>query len=98
MLIPNGVIVSSIESSGMNDERLKSQIEQTIEAHFAKEKRLKDQGIKVLSLFFIDHVKSYRVYDEDGNPQKGKIAQWFEEAYTKISRKSIYKDVIPYAC
>lgn len=94
----NGVIVELYqESSGMNDERLKSQIEQTIEAHFAKEKRLKDQGIKVLSLFFIDHVKSYRVYDEDGNPQKGKIAQWFEEAYTKISRKSIYKDVIPYA-
>lgn len=93
----NGVIVElHQESSGMNDERLKSQIEQTIEAHFAKEKRLKDQGIKVLSLFFIDHVKSYRVYDEDGNPQKGKIAHWFEEAYSKISRKSIYKGIIPY--
>ncbi|HRX00066.1 MAG TPA: DEAD/DEAH box helicase family protein, partial [Cyclobacteriaceae bacterium] len=93
----NGVIVElHQESSGMNDERLKSQIEQTIEAHFAKEKRLKDQGIKVLSLFFIDHVKNYRVYNDDGNPQKRKIAQWFEEAYTKISRKSIYKGVIPY--
>ena len=93
----NGVIVELYqESSGMNDERLKSQIEQTVEAHFAKEKRFKDKGIKVLSLFFIDHVKSYRIYDEDGNPQKGKIAQWFEEAYATMSQKSIYKGVIPY--
>ncbi len=93
----NGVIVELFqESSGMADERLKSQIEQTIEAHLAKEKRLKDQGIKVLSLFFIDHVKSYRIYDEDGNPQKGKIAEWFEEAYTRISQKSIYKGIIQY--
>lgn len=93
----NGVLIELFqESSGMNDERLKSQIEQTIEAHFAKEKRLKEKGIKVLSLFFIDHVKNYRIYDEDGNPQKGKIAQWFEEAYARISQKSIYKGIIPY--
>jgi type III restriction enzyme len=41
------------EFGGMSDERMKSQIEQTVEAHFAKEKKLKDKGIKVLSLFFI---------------------------------------------
>lgn len=52
------------ESGGMSDERMKSQIEQTVDAHFAKEKKLKEKGIKVLSLFFIDHVKSYRTYDD----------------------------------
>ena len=80
----------------MNDERMKSQIQQTIEAHFAKEKKLRNKGVKVLSLFFIDHVKSYRSHDDNGNPQKGKIAEWFEELYTEIGKKPMYKDLIPY--
>ena len=93
----NGIIVERFrESGGMADERIKSQIEQTVEAHFAKEKKLKGKGIKVLSLFFIDHVKSYRSYDDDGNPAKGKIAQWFEEAYTATSSKRHYTGLIPY--
>jgi type III restriction enzyme len=93
----NGIIVERFqESGGMADERIKSQIEQTVEAHFAKEKKLKGKGIKVLSLFFIDHVKSYRTYDDEGNPAKGKIAQWFEEAYTATSSKSLYAGLIPY--
>jgi type III restriction enzyme len=93
----NGIVVERFqESGGMADERIKSQIEQTVEAHFAKEKKLKGKGIKVLSLFFIDHVKSYRSYDDDGNPGKGKIAQWFEEAYTATGSKSLYAGLIPY--
>jgi len=60
---------------------LKSQLRQTIEQHFAKEKKLKDKGIKVLSLFFIDHVKSYRHYDDDGYRQKGKLAAWFRSGH-----------------
>ena len=93
----NGIVVELYqESGGMSDERMKNQIEQTVEEHFSKEKRLKDKGIKVLSLFFIDHVKSYRSYDENGQQQKGKVAQWFEEAYNKISQKPIYQGVLSY--
>lgn len=93
----NGIIVERFEESGgMADERIKSQIEQTVEAHFAKEKKLKGKGIKVLSLFFIDHVKSYRSYDDDSNPCKEKIARWFEEAYTATGSKSLYAGLIPY--
>lgn len=93
----NGIIIERFqESGGMSDERIRSQIEQTVEAHFAKEKKLKGKGIKVLSLFFIDHVKSYRSYDDDGRPCKEKIARWFEEAYTAASGKSIYSGLIPY--
>ena len=82
------------ESEGSGDERMKSQIRQTVEQHFAKEKRMKGSGIKVLSLFFIDHVKSYRTYDENGNRQKGKIAQWFEEIYNQVSSLPVYKGVL----
>ncbi|OGO88100.1 MAG: hypothetical protein A2Y24_07550 [Clostridiales bacterium GWE2_32_10] len=73
------------------------QIKKTIEEHLDKEARLTEKGIKVLSLFFIDKVSNYRYYDEDGNPQKGKYAIWFEEEYKKIIAKpkynNLFKDV-----
>lgn len=84
------------EEGGMGDEVLKTQIRQTVEEHFKKEKRFRDKGIKVLSLFFIDKVANYRAYDEEGNPRKGKIAEWFEECYRDISAKPLFKDLLPY--
>jgi len=83
------------EADGMGDERMKNQLRQTIEEHFAKEKKLRDKGIKVLSLFFIDHVKNYRQFDENGNCQKGKLALWFEELYSEINNK--YNGLLPHA-
>jgi type III restriction enzyme len=56
-------------------------IRRTIKEHFDKEKVLRPQGIKVLSLFFIDAVDKYRQYDADGNPVKGDYARIFEEEY-----------------
>ena len=58
-------------------------IRRTIKEHLEKELRLRPQGIKVLSLFFIDSVERYRKYDEDGNPVKGDYAVIFEEEYRK---------------
>ncbi len=84
------------EEGGMGDEVLREQIVQAVEEHFKKEKKYKDKGIKVLSLFFIDRVANYRWYDEDGNRQKGKIALWFEEVYRTLSEKEIYKGLIPF--
>lgn len=93
----NGTTIElSAESGGMTDERIKIQIEQTVDAHFAKEKKLREKGVKVLSLFFIDHVASYRSYDDEGNPVKGKIAHWFEEAYAATIRKPMYAGILPY--
>ena len=42
-------------------------IVKTIEQHLDKELILNPKGIKVLSLFFIDAVGNYRIYDEEGN-------------------------------
>ena len=54
-------------------------IRRTIKEHLDKEKRLRPLGVKVLSLFFIDAVEKYRVYDADGNPQKDVYATIFVE-------------------
>ena len=60
------------------------QIRETIISHLTKEKQLFDKGIKVLSLFFIDAVDKYRVYDKDGNEGIGEYAKIFEEEYNKV--------------
>jgi len=65
-------------------------IRRTIKEHLDKEKRLRPMGVKVLSLFFIDEVSKYRVYDEQGNPQKGVYATIFEEEYQRWARHPDY--------
>ena len=65
-------------------------IRRTIEEHLDKELRLRPQGIKVLSLFFIDTVEYYRSYTADGAQVKGKYALMFEEEYRKAAAKPKY--------
>ena len=60
------------------------QIRETIQSHFAKEEMLFRQGIKTLSLFFIDEVSNYKTYDEEGNAVPGRLWNVFEEEYTKF--------------
>lgn len=68
-------------------------IRRTIKEHLDKEKRLRPQGIKVLSLFFIDAVDKYRQYDADGNPVKGDYARIFEEEYRRIAKHPDYQSL-----
>ncbi len=63
------------------------QIRECILSHLQKEKQLFGQGIKVLSLFFIDTVEKYRVYDETGEQQLGEYAEIFEEEYNKVKNE-----------
>ena len=60
------------------------QIRETIISHLKKEKQLFEKGIKVLSLFFIDSVEKYRVYDEAGEQALGEYARIFEEEYNSV--------------
>jgi len=82
------------ELGGMGDDIMKAQVYEAVEQHLKKERALKGKGIKVLSLFFIDKVANYRVYNDDGSTALGKIGQWFEEAFTELSQKPIYKGLI----
>lgn len=66
-------------------------IRRTIREHLDKEMRLRPQGIKVLSLFFIDAVGRYRSYDDEGNPVKGDYARIFEEEYARLAAHPDYK-------
>lgn len=78
----NGAVLGAGEATGdVSESSLRRiQIREAIKAHFEKEKMLFDQGIKVLSLFFIDEVAKYRSYDESGEVA-GEYARIFEEEY-----------------
>ncbi len=84
------------EAGGSGDDIMKAQVYETVEQHLKKEKALKGKGIKVLSLFFIDRVANYRIYNEDGTTSLGKIGQWFEEAFRELTAKPIYKGLLPF--
>ncbi|MFO2766930.1 DEAD/DEAH box helicase family protein [Legionella pneumophila serogroup 1] len=78
----NGVEISAGEALGnVNESTLRRiQIRETIRAHIEKEQALFYQGIKVLSLFFIDEVSKYRKYDEHAQVD-GDYAKMFMEEY-----------------
>lgn len=80
-----------------NDEVMRFQMRRTIEEHLRKELRLNKQGIKVLSLFFIDRVANYRSYDEKGNVLYGKFAHWFEEIYNELIQQPIFQSLNKYS-
>ncbi len=92
----NEVLCQGQQQGGLNDEIMKFQIRRTIEEHLNKELKLNKQGIKVLSLFFIDRVANYRSYDAQGMPVEGKFAVWFEEIYNELIAKPIYQPLNKY--
>jgi type III restriction enzyme len=69
------------QAVGPDRERIfAEQIRYTIEKHFRRQRALRGQGIKVLSLFFIDRVANYR--GPDGEP--GVIRQLFDRAFADL--------------
>lgn len=77
----NGMVLYEGDSQGevTEDVMRRIQIRETIKTHIERERMLFPKGIKVLSLFFIDHVKNYS--DDEAADGKGKFANMFEEEY-----------------
>jgi type III restriction enzyme len=80
----NGLELNEGDSVNSINEDIvrRNQIRETIRTHIERERQLFNQHIKVLSLFFIDHVDSYRKYDSEDS--RGKFAVMFEEEYQRV--------------
>ena len=89
----NPAVLRLGEALGAVDDRTlkRNQILETIRSHLDKELQLLPLGIKVLSLFFIDKVANYRVYDENGAPQPGPYAKMFEACYRDLIQHEKYR-------
>ncbi len=71
------------ESVGEDKDAIfQAQIRTTIEEHFIRQKVLREKGIKVLSLFFIDRVANYR----------DKFCQMFDAAYSELLGQEKYTE------
>ena len=98
--IPDAIKVGEIFGSASKDDYQRWQIRQTIREHLNRELIILHEGlkIKVLSLFFLDSVSNYRVYDDDGKPMSGKLVRVFEEEYNneiKRSKYALLNDYVP---
>ncbi len=77
----NGAELRRGEAQGGNKEAVfEAQIRFTIEEHLRKQQRLKEAGIKVLSLFFIDRVDNYAQVD-------GVIRRLFNQCFHELQGK-----------
>jgi len=78
----NGVVIAAGQVVGQHNENdlRRIQIRETIKSHLERERKLFREGIKVLSLFFIDKVAKYKQYDA-GIASNGEYADIFEEEY-----------------
>lgn len=89
----NNVEIRVGQELGADKEAIfEAQIRYTIEQHMRKQARLKDAGLKVLSLFFIDRVANYR--SETG--EHGIIRTLFDQAFEELKMQdSGWADLSP---
>lgn len=92
----NGHVLNAGDATGDITEMAirRIQIREAIRAHLEKEQMLFAQGIKVLSLFFIDEVAKYRDYTKDD--EQGDYARIFEEEYERL--KAEFLSRLPFDC
>lgn len=82
--LSNGDIIGAgeVTQDVAEDQKRRIQIREVIRAHLDKERQLFAQGIKCLSLFFIDEVAKYRDYEREDT--LGEYARVFEEEYEAV--------------
>ncbi|TCG06683.1 restriction endonuclease subunit R [Paraburkholderia steynii] len=92
----NGVELTVGDAMGDITEAVlrRIQIREAIKAHFDKEQALFQQGVKVLTLFFIDQVAKYRDYT--ASDEKGEYARIFEEEYNLYLNEMLDLDETAY--
>lgn len=86
------VVAGQITEDVTEAAKRRIQLREVIRAHLDKERELFAQGIKVLSLFFIDEVVKYRDYSREDT--LGEYARWFEEEYE--SQVADYLSQLPF--
>lgn len=90
----HGVLFEGETMGGANSDIYREMIRETIRLHLAKEVQLRDHGIKVLSLFFVDKVASYMGSGTTNLDANGDFAKWFDELLLEeIARNPRWGDI-----
>lgn len=88
-LFPHGWLHAGETIGGANDSIYREMIRETIREHFRKEAQLRQHGIKVLSLFFVDKVANFLGEGHDNDSANGDFVQWFDELFEEERAKNL---------
>lgn len=95
-VFPHGVIKVGETIGGSNDSIYREMIRETIREHLRKEVLMREKGIKVLSLFFVDKVASFLGEGSSNDSANGDFARWFDELFEEeINKKPEWKKLLP---
>ena len=95
-IFPRGVITVGESIGGSNDSIYREMIRETIREHFRKDVQLREKGIKVLSLFFVDKVASFLGEGSSNDSANGDFAKWFDELFEEEkNNKPEWKKLLP---
>lgn len=84
----HGLLSEGESIGGANTAIYREMIRETIREHLRKELQLRDKGIKVLSLFFVDKVASYMGDGATNMDANGDFAKWFDELFLEETAKN----------
>ncbi|WP_033106703.1 restriction endonuclease [Microbacterium profundi] len=94
----HGFLYEGESIGGSSSAIYKEMIRETIREHLRKESMLRDKGIKVLSLFFVDKVVSFLGDGASNEDANGEFVKWFDEVFIEERAKSArYQELLPQA-
>ncbi len=97
-VFPYGSINVGEVIGGSNDSIYREMIRETIREHMRKEVLLREKGIKVLSLFFVDKVASFIGEGMNNDTANGDFALWFDELFKEeLEKNPKWKALLPEA-
>lgn len=84
----HGMLSEGESKGGATTAIYREMIRETIREHLRKELQLRDKGIKVLSLLFVDKVASYMGEGATNLDANGDFAKWFDELFLEETAKN----------
>ncbi|MBH0130555.1 DEAD/DEAH box helicase family protein [Salinibacterium sp. NK8237] len=95
-LTAHGFLHEGESIGGSSGAIYKEMIRETVREHLRKESMLRDKGIKVLSLFFVDKVASFLGDGASNEDANGDFVKWFDEVFVEERAKSArYQELLP---
>ena len=95
-VFPHGIVNVGESIGGSNDSVYREMIRETIREHLRKEDQLREKGIKVLSLFFVDKVASFLGDGANNDSANGNFASWFDELFNEeLAKNPNWKKLLP---
>lgn len=95
-VFPHGWLHAGETIGGSSNSIFREMIRETIREHLRKETMLRQHGIKVLSLFFVDKVANFLGDGHDNSSADGDFVKWFDDLFREErNRNREWSELLP---